>query len=191
MIPHLQSTTADGPELWLIYRILHLRRSVHFLKSHESECMINKKNVLLKCCRCGASHTSNMFARSSRALEKASKLVCLNCSRKCSICGIRKGQDQFLDSDSSQVCRSCQKTKDRAEGNLYYRFPMLQYKHCPFSADKMADLLRETENSDSSDDGSVESFRNTDLMIERQRPTVANRRLPSSAAPVSKKGNSP
>ncbi|EPY40579.1 hypothetical protein AGDE_03349 [Angomonas deanei] len=72
-------------------------------------------------------------------------LLCVSCKKMCVGCGIRLPLDDFKRKDS-YTCHRCEEKELVAKENVYFRFPVLKYRACPFSVDEMR---KELKNEDS------------------------------------------
>lgn len=105
-----------------------------------------KRNLRLKCSQCRdllpAAHFPHFQGTPMHAL------VCVNCKHMCVVCGVRQGQDRFYDGNTD-TCNQCMAKQEVAEENVFFRYPILKYRACPFSVDEMREKLqRERQAAD-------------------------------------------
>lgn len=100
-------------------------------------------------------------------------LTCLTCKPLCVACGIRKPLSSFEDTgasdrfsirddgsqrrptsansrsvnssqeECSRVCDGCRAKENVARTNVFYRYPILKYKSCPFDVEEYREELQE------------------------------------------------
>ncbi|KPI88894.1 hypothetical protein ABL78_2011 [Leptomonas seymouri] len=119
----------------------------------------SKKHLRLKCSGCLRLLPSEHFPHKNGPL---STLVCTNCKEMCFGCGLRQPRSGFSDPDSG-ICDRCMAKRQVARENVYFRFPVLKYRSCPFSVDEAREELRREEHSKppppSASHGSTESWK--------------------------------
>jgi hypothetical protein len=59
----------------------------------------------------------------------------------CFGCGLRQPRSNFSDPQSN-ICDRCMAKQQIAKENVYFRFPVLKYRACPFSVDETREELR-------------------------------------------------
>nr|CCC50198.1 conserved hypothetical protein [Trypanosoma vivax Y486] len=97
---------------------------------------VSKKHLRLRCSTC----TRLLPAAHFRTTAPAHTLVCVDCKRLCSLCGVHRTLDNFSDA-SAHLCDFCLAKRHVARGNVYFRYPVLKYRACPFSVDAMRDEI--------------------------------------------------
>ncbi|EAN89609.1 hypothetical protein C3747_97g742c [Trypanosoma cruzi] len=109
--------------------------------SRRGALLVSKKNLRLKCGACRrllpAAHFNNTTAPSQ-------SLVCVDCKRLCILCGLHLTVDRFTDA-SAELCDNCLAKRHVARENVYFRYPVLKYRACPFSVDQMREEIRREE----------------------------------------------
>ncbi|CCW65026.1 unnamed protein product [Phytomonas sp. EM1] len=100
----------------------------------------SKKNLRLRCTQCQSLLPAAHF---SHRIGPQRSLTCLHCKRLCTICGMRQTFDNFA-SEHVDECNRCLAKQHLASNNVYFRYPILKYKACPFSVDEMRDELKKS-----------------------------------------------
>lgn len=102
----------------------------------------SKKNLRLKCSQCRQLLPAEHFINKR---GPAHSLVCAHCKRLCVVCGVRLGLDSFSEG-SEDICDKCLAKEQVAKQNVYFRYPVLQYRACPYSVDEMReDIMKENQ----------------------------------------------
>lgn len=104
--------------------------------------LASRKNMRLKCTSCLRLLPSAHFPHQC---GPSHTIVCLSCKRMCVGCGMRQIADNFPE-ESLDRCSRCIAKRHVAATNVYYRYPILQYKACPYSVSTMRAELRNETN---------------------------------------------
>lgn len=104
---------------------------------------VSKKHLRLKCSACARLLPSEHFPHKGGPLNT---LVCVDCKEMCYGCGLRQPRDNFSNPESN-MCDRCMAKQQVAKENVYFRFPVLKYRSCPFSVDETRDELRREAQS--------------------------------------------
>ncbi|KEG11382.1 hypothetical protein DQ04_02681050 [Trypanosoma grayi] len=99
---------------------------------------VSKKNLRLRCGTCRRLLPASHFNKST---APAHSLVCVDCKRLCVLCGVHLTLDHFTDA-SPELCDRCLAKRHVARENVYFRYPVLKYRACPFSVDQMREEIR-------------------------------------------------
>lgn len=105
--------------------------------------MPKKKPLRLKCTGCNRLLGAEFFKGNSQKghyNSNTAKLICVSCTRVCSHCSQRLPLSRYP-TDGSNLCTHCVGKKEKAESNVYFRYPTLRYKAVPYSVDKYRDKL--------------------------------------------------
>lgn len=98
----------------------------------------SKKHLRLRCSGCTRLLPSEHFPHKDGPLNT---LVCVDCKTMCFGCGLRQPRSNFTDPESN-TCDRCLAKQLVAKDNVYFRFPVLKYRACPFSVDEAREELR-------------------------------------------------
>ncbi|KAK7197718.1 hypothetical protein NESM_000723800 [Novymonas esmeraldas] len=98
---------------------------------------VSKKNLRLRCSQCTRLLSSEHFPKRGGPLNT---LICVDCKLMCVGCGQRQLRSTFSDADS-HTCDRCLAKRQVAKENVYFRYPILKYRACPFSVDEARDEL--------------------------------------------------
>lgn len=104
--------------------------------------LASTKHLRLRCVQCTQLLPATHFAHFRGT--PLHQLVCVHCKRLCVVCGIRKPLDSFLDAHTDR-CDRCMAKEEVAAGNVFFRYPTLKYRACPFSVDEMRGRLQREE----------------------------------------------
>ena len=118
--------------------------------SSELTNIMSKRHLLLRCQSCRELLPAVHFHCGSKTLKNAEHLVCLACKRMCISCGLRLPQESFSvgdhngcvtspDEGETGLCDKCLAKQQVAQTNVYFKYPVLKYKACPFSPDSYRD----------------------------------------------------
>lgn len=128
--------------------------------------LVSKKYLQLKCSSCTRLLPANYFPNMKGPKHL---LVCASCKRLCVCCGVRLPLSDFTHADEHQyskahahrtrahaeepteVCRRCSAKQIVAKENVYFRYPVLKYRACPYSVDEMRQELREEAKKERGD----------------------------------------
>ncbi|EPY27134.1 hypothetical protein STCU_02757 [Strigomonas culicis] len=120
--------------------------------------LVSRKNLQLKCSSCTRLLPANYFPN---AKGPKHLLVCASCKRLCVCCGVRLPLSDFnlvdehryskphtqrsrgAQEEQTDVCRRCSAKQIVAKENVYFRYPVLKYRACPYNVDEMRQELRE------------------------------------------------
>lgn len=103
----------------------------------------SKKHLRLKCSHCARLLPSEHFPHKGGPLNT---LVCVDCKEMCFGCGLRQPRSSFSDAESN-MCDRCLAKQQVAKTNVYFRFPVLKYRACPFSVDESREELHREEEA--------------------------------------------
>ncbi|KAG5502025.1 hypothetical protein JKF63_04302 [Porcisia hertigi] len=104
----------------------------------------SKRHLRLRCCQCTRLLPSEHFLKKNGPLNT---MVCVDCKGMCFGCGLRQPRSSFSDADSN-TCDRCLAKQQVAKENVYFRYPILKYRACPFSVDEARDELRNERNQE-------------------------------------------
>lgn len=105
--------------------------------------LASKKRWRLKCSQCLQLLPAEHFKRVNVPMHT---LTCLDCKQMCVVCGIRHPRENFSD-PSGETCDQCLAKEAIAAENVYYRFPVLKYRSCPFSTEQAREDVRQDRNN--------------------------------------------
>ncbi|KAG5476546.1 hypothetical protein LSCM1_04261 [Leishmania martiniquensis] len=108
---------------------------------HTAFLAASKKHLRLRCCQCTRLLPSEHFPKKSGPLHT---MVCVDCKEMCFGCGLRQPRSSFSGTDS-HICDRCLARRQTAKVNVYFRYPPLKYRACPFSVDEAREELRQGE----------------------------------------------
>lgn len=141
--------------------------------------MVNKKLLRLKCTQCRRLLQAEQFNHTATVLQNIDKLICLSCRQYCIQCSqllpmtafsaatrpssttlvgaaptsrasLIGGHRTPVVSDATDVCDACLAKKHAAHSNVYFRYPVLKYKACPFPVEPYRDAIHAELSSASS-----------------------------------------
>lgn len=98
----------------------------------------SKRHLRLKCSQCTRLLPSEHFPKKNGPLNT---MVCVDCKEMCYGCGLRQPRSSFSDA-GSHLCDRCLAKQQVARENVYFRYPILKYRACPFIVDAARDELR-------------------------------------------------
>ncbi|KAG5499696.1 hypothetical protein JIQ42_05177 [Leishmania sp. Namibia] len=105
---------------------------------HTAFLAVAKKHLRLRCCQCTRLLPSEHFPKKNGPLNT---MVCVDCKEMCFGCGLRQPRSSFSDAGSN-ICDRCLAKRQVAKENVYFRYPILKYRACPFRVDEARDELR-------------------------------------------------
>ncbi|KAG5502300.1 hypothetical protein GH5_05275 [Leishmania sp. Ghana 2012 LV757] len=108
---------------------------------HTTFLAVAKKHLRLRCCQCTRLLPSEHFPKKKGPLNT---LVCADCKEMCFGCGLRQPRSSFSDAGSN-ICDRCLAKRQVAKENVYFRYPILKYRACPFRVDDARDELRKED----------------------------------------------
>ncbi|KAH9577694.1 hypothetical protein LSM04_008442 [Trypanosoma melophagium] len=111
--------------------------------SRSTALHVSKKNLRLKCSTCRRLLPAAHF---NKTTAPSHSLVCVDCKRFCVLCGLHLTLDHFTDA-GAELCDRCLAKRQVARENVYFRYPVLKYRSCPFSVDQMRDEIRREDPS--------------------------------------------
>ncbi|RNF27161.1 uncharacterized protein Tco025E_00598 [Trypanosoma conorhini] len=116
-------------------------RTLTLCVSRRGALFVSKKNLRLKCGTCRRLLPAAHFNKTTTLSQS---LVCVDCKRLCVLCGLHFTLDHFTDA-GAELCDSCLAKRHVARENVYFRYPVLKYRACPFSVDQMREEIRHEE----------------------------------------------
>ncbi|AIN99357.1 hypothetical protein LPMP_262440 [Leishmania panamensis] len=99
---------------------------------HTAFLAASKRHLRLRCFQCTRLLPSEHFPKRSGPLNT---LVCVGCKEMCFGCGLRQPRSSFSDAGSN-ICDRCLAKQHVAQENVYFRYPILTYRACPFSVEE-------------------------------------------------------
>ncbi|EAN76285.1 uncharacterized protein TEOVI_000044800 [Trypanosoma equiperdum] len=113
-------------------------RTAVFCTIRTGALLVSRKHLRLRCNSCTRLLPAAHF---SKATAPAQSLVCIDCKRLCILCGVHRTLDNFSGADA-ELCDNCLAKKHVARENVYFRYPVLKYRACPFSVEAMREEIR-------------------------------------------------
>eukprot|EP00758_Cryptobia_borreli_P020313 Tbor_TRINITY_DN996_c0_g1::TRINITY_DN996_c0_g1_i1::g.21127::m.21127 len=98
--------------------------------------MGGNRKIFTKCFDCNRLLPGTHFKSLVKLTRCSGKVVCIDCQRLCQQCGVRLPKGRFTAEGFTNICDSCVRIREKASGNVYFKYPTLKYVASPLSVEK-------------------------------------------------------